>query len=363
MVSSIFRVNSTTTENGYMKCKERERHALLTFKESFQDQYGMLSTWKEGRNEDCCKWMGVQCNNQTGYIQSLDLHGSDTKHLSGEINPSIAMIRYLKYLDLSYLNYSGQIPKFICSLSKLRYLNLSYGIYIGKIPSDLGNLLELQHLDLTHNELNGEIPFHLRNLTQLQYLDLSENELSGAIPGDFGTIMHSLETLFLFDNSLEGKIPKSIGYIPTLKYFYADTNHLSGKLSDFIIHHNYSNCIGNVSSVQLLSLYDNHISGMLPDLSVLSSLRWLFLDGNKFVGDIPTSIGSLKELEVLKLRDNSFEGIVFESHFTNLSILNDLDLSHNSLTIKVSHQRVPPFQLLYFDCSSCNFDSRFPNWL
>jgi hypothetical protein len=103
---SIVGFNSAI-DNGDTKCKERERHALLTFKQGLQDDYGMLSTWKDDPNADCCKWKGVQCNNQTGYVQSLNLHDS---YLSGEINPSITEMQQLTYLDLSHNEFIGEIP-------------------------------------------------------------------------------------------------------------------------------------------------------------------------------------------------------------------------------------------------------------
>ncbi|AES69292.2 LRR receptor-like kinase family protein [Medicago truncatula] len=499
--------------NGDTKCKERERHALLTFKQGVRDDYGMLSAWKDGPTADCCKWKGIQCNNQTGYVEKLDLHHSH--YLSGEINPSIT----------DYLNTSGQIPKFIGSFSNLRYLDLSNGGYEGKIPTQLGNLSQLQHLNLSLNDLVGTIPFQLGNLSllqslmlgynsdlrmtnqiqrnsewlsslsslkrlslsfvqnlndsshhtlqflgklksleelyltecslsdanmypfyesnlnfstsltvlhlgwnqltsstifhwvlnynsNLQELQLHDNLLKGTIHHDFGNKMHSLVNFYLSGNNLEGNIPKSIGNICTLERFEAFDNHLSGEISGSIIHNNYSHCIGNVSSLQELSLSYNQISGMLPDLSVLSSLRELILDGNKLIGEIPTSIGSLTELEVLSLRRNSFEGtlseshftnlsslrvlylydnkligeiptsigsltklenlilsrnsfdgVVSESHFTNLSKLKELQLSDNLLFVKVSTNWVPPFQLQLLFLSLCNINATFPNWI
>jgi Leucine-rich repeat (LRR) protein len=174
VLSSIVGFNSET-KNGETKCKERERRALLTFKQNLQDKYDMLSTWKDSPNADCCKWNGIQCNSQTGYVQKLDLRGFGNYHLSGEIDPSITELHHLKYLDLGYLNTNSQIPKFIGLFSKLQYLNLSYGNYGGRIPSQLGNLSQLRHLDLSHNELIGVIPFQLGNVSLLQSLKLSSN--------------------------------------------------------------------------------------------------------------------------------------------------------------------------------------------
>ncbi|KAL2967047.1 hypothetical protein AAZX31_16G152600 [Glycine max] len=47
----------------------------------------MLSTWRNNdNNRDCCKWRGIQCNDETGHVQVLNLHCPDRHYLTGAIN-------------------------------------------------------------------------------------------------------------------------------------------------------------------------------------------------------------------------------------------------------------------------------------
>ncbi|MED6114225.1 hypothetical protein PIB30_078371 [Stylosanthes scabra] len=78
---------------------------------------------------------------------------------------------------------------------------------------------------------------------------------------------------------------------------------------------------------------------------------------------IPTSIGLLSELETLKLDGNSLRGEITETHLTSFSKLNDLDLSHNSLSLKFVPGWIPPFQLIGLRLASCKLGPNFPNWL
>jgi hypothetical protein len=82
-------------------CIERERQALLKFKEGLIDDFGLLSTWgSEEEKRDCCKWRGVGCNNRTGHVTHLDLHQeNDGKYITGKISNSLLELQHLSYLS------------------------------------------------------------------------------------------------------------------------------------------------------------------------------------------------------------------------------------------------------------------------
>ncbi|CAJ1953040.1 unnamed protein product [Sphenostylis stenocarpa] len=171
--------------------------------------------------------------------------------------------------------------------------------------------------------------------------------------------MKSLEILSLNTNKLQGEIPVSFGNICTLQELHLDNNNLSGEISNFI--QNSSWCNRHV--FQILDLSHNKIGGNLDNLSICSSLRMLDLSNNQLKGEIPKSIGLLDELEELHLKENYFEGDVNELHLTNLSKLEKLDLSDNSLSVRFGTTWIPTFQLVYLRLASCKLCPSFPSWL
>jgi EIX receptor 1/2 len=118
-----------------------------------------------------------------------------------------------------------------------------------------------------------------------------------------------------------------------------------------------------------LSLGGNKLSGQLVEVihnlsgCVQHSLWMLNLDGNQMRGPVPKSIGNLYELRGLEVSSNLLEGDISEHHFSNLSKLDMLSLSYNSLTVKFSSDWVPPFQLDTIDLSSCKLGPDFPKWM
>ncbi|KAF7142794.1 hypothetical protein RHSIM_Rhsim05G0176900 [Rhododendron simsii] len=296
-----------------IRCIERERQALLNFKQDLIDNYGRLSSWGSS-TKDCCKWEGVHCSNHnttTSHVTMLDLHTryddfSYLKALRGNISPSLLELNHLRYLDLSHNYFSeSRIPKFIGSLRRLRYLNLADCFFFGPIPHQFNNLSNLRHLDLAYNSLlNIENLEWLSHLSLLSHLDLSEVELS----------------------KTTGWV-QSISNLPLLKEL-----HLSGcSLADITPSSSFrSNSSVSLSFVDLsFNSLSSSIFNWLFNFS--SSLADIDLGYNELKGSIPDAFGDMVSLTHLNLRGNQLEGGLPKS-FVNSSHLQTLDLSDNKLT-------------------------------
>ncbi|XP_054797575.1 receptor-like protein EIX2 [Prosopis cineraria] len=177
---------SWATSGKGVKCLVTERKALLMFKQGIvQDDFAMLSAWREDGDDDCCNWNGVYCSNKTGHVQVLDLHGSTQLSLRGKINITLLIeLHDLKHLDLSDNSfYPSEFPESIGSFTNLRYLDISKSLFVGSIPYQLGMLSNLEYLDLSSNMLFGVIPHQLGNLSMLHTLKLG-GDISDLTIGD-----------------------------------------------------------------------------------------------------------------------------------------------------------------------------------
>ncbi|XP_014499804.1 LRR receptor-like serine/threonine-protein kinase GSO1 [Vigna radiata var. radiata] len=270
----------------------------------------------------------------------------------------------LTILDLSDNALTSSIFQYLFNFSsKLQelYLNncsLTDRSFLVPPASIKMSLSSLFTVDLSSNLLKTTAIFHwiFNHTANLRSLSLPGNLLETPIPSGFGEVINSLEHLDLSFNKLQGDIPSSLGNIYTLQQLRLSDNNLSGELSSFIQNSSFCN-------FQSLDLSFNRITGMLPNLSLFTSLRNLKLSNNQLTGGIPKAIGLLYELEYLSLELNYLKGDINELHLTNLSKLVFLDLTDNSLSLKFANTWIPPFQLDSLGLASCKLGPSFPSWL
>ncbi|XP_028945709.2 probable LRR receptor-like serine/threonine-protein kinase At3g47570 [Malus domestica] len=123
------------------------------------------------------------------------------------------------------------------------------------------------------------------------------NSFEGGIPPSLGNCQNLL-VLTLYNNNLTGNIPQKLMELSTLSIgLDLSDNYLTGSLPSKV---------GDLVHLTLLNVSNNKLSGEIPStLSSCTSLEGLFLDDNKFEGTIPQSLKDLKGLEELDISSNN----------------------------------------------------------
>nr|GLL43380.1 leucine-rich repeat receptor protein kinase EMS1-like [Ipomoea trifida] len=382
-------------------CKEEEKQALLCFKEESK----FPGNWVD--RADCCtEWEGVVCDNVTGHVIELHLSTFEDNLLRGKLSSCLLEVKQLRYLDLSGLNFSeSHIPNFIGSFVNLQYIDLSLTWFEGIIPHQLGNLSHLHTLRLGDNDLKADSLDWLSSLSNLKVLDLSSANLSmvhnwaeviNMLPSlrelhltgcDISKLSHplghnksSLQVLDLANNefntvifrwifNLDSLISLQLYGCGFLTPFPDDPWNLTSletlDISVNQFHGHLPSGVWNLTSLSDLDLSSNMFTGEIPKpIGKLNKLQSVDLYNNKLYGPLPENLGySFPMLEYLNIGDNMLEGIVTENHFINLTMLGYLRAFGNRLTLNVSLNWIPPFQLRELYLSGWKLGPQFPTWL
>ncbi|KAK2978042.1 hypothetical protein RJ640_000703 [Escallonia rubra] len=272
-----------------------DQHALLSFKVP-------ITSWSSSVTH-VCNWTGVICNRHER-VAALNLSNMG---LLGTIPPSMGNLSFLVSLDLSNNNFSGGIPKEMAHLRRIKEINLNFNDFSGGLPTH--RPANLQRILLAYNSFTGNLPESISNASKLILLDLSGNNFSGVIPNSLGNLK-LLEDLTLGGNNFIGETST-----PELSFITSLTNCTKLRMleiSDNPIIGTLPVSVGNFStSLQEIYAYRCGIRGTIPDeISNLSGLVTLVLDGNDLSGSIPNTIEGLQKLQQLHVGDNKLRGSI-----------------------------------------------------
>nr|GLL43384.1 leucine-rich repeat receptor protein kinase EMS1-like [Ipomoea trifida] len=326
-------------------------------------------------------WFEGIIPHQLGNLSHLHTLRLGNEVLKADSLDWLSSLSNLKVLDLSFANLSmvHNLAEVINMLPSLRELYLRE-CDISKLSHPLGhNKSSLQVLDLGSNEFNtvifkwifnldSFISLHLTdcgfqspfpddpwNLTSLRTLDISGNEFHGHLPNNLWNLT-SLGGLQISDNQFHGHLPNGLWNLTSLNVLQISKNQFHG---------HFPNSLWNLTSLFYLDLSENMFTGEIPKpIGKLNKLQTVNLYNNKLYGPLPENLGySFPMLETLHIGDNMLEGIVTENHFVNLTKLGHLEASRNRLTLNVSLNWIPPFQLRELYLSGWKLGPQFPTWL
>ncbi|KAK7274080.1 hypothetical protein RIF29_15152 [Crotalaria pallida] len=351
-------------------CNEKDKHALLNFKQGVIDPSGVLSTWTT--QQDCCQWEGVACDNVTNRVTMLNLpcdpplptyrdKADKSNCVSGSIHLSfLFQLEFLSYLDLrgnDFLSIQFDYSVDSHNSSTLQYLDLSYNedlvidnlqwlsrvssleylrlsaINLSKVTNWLQlvtTIPSLSHLHLLSCQLQDISPtLQYANFTALEDLNLGQNKFDSELPRWLFNLSCHIYSIDLHANFFRGQLPKALPNFPYLESLVLGENYLDGQIQDWF---------GQLEYLQVLQLYQNMFSGF-----------------------IPISLGNSSSLIALDVANNPLTGVVSEKNFAKLSKLQILGILSKTFIFKFDSHWVPPFQLKQLVIG--HLGPKLPDWI
>ncbi|PRP85200.1 LRR receptor-like serine/threonine-protein kinase GSO1-like [Planoprotostelium fungivorum] len=317
-----------------------------------------------GTEDDPCTWTGIECDDDSTQITSLNLFNND---LQGTLPPSLSNLTSLTYLNLSYnLFDDGLAVPDLRLMTKLDTLDVSYCLssYTGAISLN-GLPLSMQFLylwGLPGLQVTTEmlLPLRILSLLDVSYVTsaasidwarvIPETSLTSlalrslGLTGDISPWLFKVKRLYVDFNRLhliipencsllslsfnanldEGPIP-AVERCPNLEELDLSRNQFTGILNlvpgcALNVLYVWNTLLSGVNGVrhctylEQLYLHENQIAGSMLDLRGLSYLRFAYLTNNLLSGEITNELEGTSIME-LDLSINFFFGSIPASIF------------------------------------------------
>jgi len=285
-----------------------------------------------------------------------------------EMSPLICNLSSPLVLDFSYNNFNGKLHPCLGNFSSLSVLLLQSNNFHGNIPKTWAMGSRLKMIDLSENQFQGQLPRSMANCMVLEYLHVGNNQINDTFPFWLGTLSQ-LKVLVLRSNGFHGGIKshKTNYAFPKLHIIDLSQNKISGKLpTEYFLHWNAMKVVSaNDQLIYMKLVFAGDGWGYSIQYSVKMTnkginleyekiqdvLRFIDFSSNRFEGEIPEVVGSLKGLHSLNLSNNALTSRI-PSSLGNLTYIESMDLSQNKLFGEIPPQLTQLFFLGYFNV--CN---------
>ncbi|CAM8881996.1 unnamed protein product [Rhodiola kirilowii] len=249
-------------------------------------------------NADPCKWEGVGC--QTNRITRIQI---GEKNLSGTLPETLNQLTELTKFEVMRNRLTGPLPTF-SGLSSLQEILLNENQFT-KIPNDFfQGLSSLQTVSFDGNQFQPwQIPDSLKDASALQSFSANSCNVTGTIPSFVGSPdgLASLSEFHLAFNYLEGPLPSQfLG--SSIRSLWLNGQKSETKLNGSIA------VLGNMTSLVQVWLHGNMFTGPIPDVSGLKSLEDFSVRDNQLTGPVPDSLVNLVALKSVNLTNNMLQG-------------------------------------------------------
>ncbi|KFK23620.1 hypothetical protein AALP_AAs71127U000100 [Arabis alpina] len=285
-------------------------------------------------------------------------------------------------LDLSHNGIFGEFPRELTKL-RLEHFNVSYNHLSGKIPSG-GVLQTFEPSVYSHNICLCGAPQSHTHLLTMKLLHLCIFLIS--LSSSYSCTLNDKNALLQIKNSLNnppllsswnpqtdcctswtgvactkgrvaeltissgkisGQIPAQIGDLPDLLTLeFSELTHLTG---------NIPRTITKLKNLEYLRLSENSLSGPIPSyISELKSVRFLDLSFNQFTGPIPGSISQMPNLEMIQLSDNKLTGSIPNSFGSFVGNVRSFYLFNNKLSGNIP-ESLSKYDFIAIDLSGNEF--------
>ncbi|XP_062153638.1 receptor like protein 22-like [Alnus glutinosa] len=294
------------------------------------------------------------------------------------MSPLICILSSPEVLDFSYNNFNGKLHPCLGNFSSLSVLLLQTNNFHGNIPKAWAMGSSLKMIDLSENQFQGQLPRSMANCMMLEYLHVGNNPINDTFPFWLGTLSQ-LKVLVLLSNGFHGGIKshKTNYAFPKLHIIDLSRNKSSGKLpAEYFQHWNAMKVVGAndqliymelpfagdewVYFVQYSTVTMTNKGIRLEYEKIQDVFMVIDFSSNRFEGEIPEVVVSLKGLHLLNLSNNALNGHI-PSSLGNLTRIESMDLFQNKLFREIPPQLTQLFFVASFNVSNNRLTGPIPH--